>query len=101
MKFRKSNAVAIAVVAVAFTGLANAQTATPQAAHKTHATPASKPSGSDAAAQVETWTRKQWDSAQKEWAKDKTKWSDCQKQSGDKHLDGRKSWSFLYTCMTN
>ena len=39
--------------------------------------------------------------AQKEWAKDQTKWSDCQKQSGKKHLDGRKSWSFLYSCMTS
>jgi hypothetical protein len=50
--------------------------------------------------QVETWTKKQYDAARKEWAKDKTKWTDCRKQSKDQKLTGRKSWSFLYTCMT-
>ena len=52
------------------------------------------------AAKVETWTRKQWDAAKKEWAKDKAKWADCRKQSGEQKLKGRKSWSFLYKCMT-
>ena len=51
--------------------------------------------------QVETWTQKQWDAAKKDWAKDKAKWAACQKQSKDQKLQGRKSWSFLYTCMTN
>lgn len=59
---------------------------------------AAKPS---TAAQVENWTTKQWDAAKKEWAKDKTKWADCRKQSSKQKLDGRKSWSFLYNCMTN
>lgn len=57
----------------------------------------SKPS---TATQVETWTRKQWEAAKKEWAKDKTKWADCRKQSSKQKLAGRKSWSFLYKCMT-
>ena len=101
MKFGKSHIVAAAVAVVAFAGIAHAQTATSQGAtHKTKAAPASTPAGSASAAEVETWTRKQWDAAQKEWAKDKTKWSDCRKQSGKEHLDGRKSWSFLYSCMT-
>ncbi len=52
------------------------------------------------ATQVETWTKKQWDAAKKDWAKDKAKWADCQKQSSKQKLKGRKSWSFLYTCMT-
>ena len=96
MKIRKIHIVAAAVAVVAFAGIANAQTATSHAAtHETKTAPAST------AADVETWTRKQWDAAQKEWAKDQTKWSDCQKQSGKKHLDGRKSWSFLYSCMTS
>lgn len=91
-----------AIALAGFAGFANAETATPPAATaKTQPAPASTSSGSAASARVETWTKKQWDSAQKEWAKDKTKWSGCQKQSGDKHLDGRKSWSFLYTCMTS
>ena len=75
--------------------------ATPPA--KTPAPAASAPtsSNSSAVAQVETWTTKQWDAAKKEWAKDKTKWADCQKQSGQQKLEGRKSWSFLYRCMTS
>jgi hypothetical protein len=48
---------------------------------------------------VEKWTTKQWNAAKMEWAKDKTKWADCQHQSTDQKLTGRKSWSFLYTCM--
>jgi len=53
------------------------------------------------ATQVEKWTTKQWAAAQKEWAKDKKKWADCRKQSKDQKLEGRKSWSFLYKCMTS
>ncbi|MBI2716381.1 MAG: hypothetical protein HYX37_18320 [Rhizobiales bacterium] len=52
------------------------------------------------AAQVETWTTKQWEAAKKKWVKDKTKWSNCQTQSSRQKLEGRKNWSFLYTCMT-
>jgi hypothetical protein len=85
------------IVSAGLAGVADAETA---AARKAHAAPAAASSGSAASARVETWTKKQWDSAQKEWAKDKAKWSGCQKQSGEHHLDGRKSWSFLYTCMT-
>jgi hypothetical protein len=97
----KAQIVFVSILAVAgVAGIANAQTTTTQSAPpKTQAAAAS--SGSTTSADVETWTKKQWNSAQKKWAKDKTKWSDCQKQSGDKHLDGRKSWSFLYTCMTS
>lgn len=50
--------------------------------------------------QVETWTKKQWDAAKKEWAKDKEKWASCRKQSNKQKLEGRKSWTFLYQCMT-
>jgi hypothetical protein len=48
---------------------------------------------------VENWTTNQWNAAKTEWARDKTKWADCQQQSTDQKLIGRKSWSFLYTCM--
>jgi hypothetical protein len=90
---RKHLIMLVSIFAVA--GAANAQTPA-----KTQTAPASA-SASAASSRVETWTRKQWDSAQKEWAKDKAKWSDCQKRSGEKHLDGRKSWSSLYTCMAS
>ncbi len=58
----------------------------------------SKPS---IATQVETWTSAQWEAAKEEWAKDKAKWADCQEQSSKQKLEGRKTWSFLYTCMTS
>jgi len=53
------------------------------------------------ATQVEKWTTKQWEAAKKEWSKDKKKWADCRNQSRDQKLEGRKSWSFLYKCMTS
>jgi hypothetical protein len=53
------------------------------------------------ATQVETWTEAQWEAAKNEWAKDTAKWADCQKQSSTQKLEGRKSWPFLYKCMTN
>jgi hypothetical protein len=69
---------------------------------KTPAPVAAAPMSSNpsAATQIETWTTKQWDAAKHEWAKDKTKWADCEKQSDKQRLEGRKSWSFLYKCMT-
>ena len=60
------------------------------------AKPAAEPS---TMTKVETWTNKQWSDAKTTWAKDKTKWANCQHQSADQKLSGRKSWSFLYTCM--
>ena len=49
---------------------------------------------------VSKWTRKQWNAAKAKWSQEKTKWAGCQKQASDKKLAGRKSWSFLYSCMT-
>jgi hypothetical protein len=48
---------------------------------------------------VEHWTTKQWNAAKSDWARDKSKWADCQQLSTDRGLAGKKSWSFLYTCM--
>lgn len=63
---------------------------------QTPVTPTAQPS---AATNVENWTTKQWNAAKTKWSKEKTKWADCQQQSTDQKLTGRKSWSFLYTCM--
>jgi len=49
--------------------------------------------------EVKTWTLKKWNQARAEFAKDKAKWASCRKQSADKKLKGRASWSFLYDCM--
>jgi hypothetical protein len=74
--------------------------ATPPAKNPAPAAAAPMSSNPSAATQVQTWTTKQWDAAKLKWAKDKTKWANCEKQSDKQKLEGRKSWSFLYTCMT-
>jgi hypothetical protein len=55
---------------------------------------------STAGEDLSNWTRKQWAAAKAKWAKEKVKWADCQLQGSKKKLSGRKSWSFLYDCMT-
>jgi hypothetical protein len=49
---------------------------------------------------VSKLTQKQWDAAKAKWSEEKAKWGDCQKQSTKAKLSGRKSWQFLYDCMT-
>jgi len=93
---RAALAAAVVFAGITASGIAYAQApASPPAT--TVAPASSKPS---ATTRVETWTKKQWNAAQKEWAKDKAKWADCRKQSKAQKLSGKKSWSFLYQCMT-
>ena len=49
---------------------------------------------------VSKWTQKQWNAAKAKWSEEKTKWNACQGQAKTKNLSGRKSWQFLYDCMT-
>ena len=49
---------------------------------------------------VSKWTQKQWNAAKAKWMKEKDKWESCGKQATKEKLSGRKSWSFIYTCMT-
>jgi uncharacterized protein YpmB len=49
---------------------------------------------------ISNWTKKQWYAAKAKWVKQKAKWADCQAQAIEKKLSGRKSWPFLYSCMT-
>jgi len=89
---------AVVVAAGLSCGAAEAQTPPmPRPSPSASATAQSKPSTAE---QVETWTDKQWVTAKKKWATDKAKWADCRKQSSKQKLEGRKSWSFFYTCMT-
>jgi hypothetical protein len=91
---------AIALAAIMSSSAAIAQTsASPPAAKTAPAATASDSSKPSTAAQVEKWTTKQWEAAKTEWAKDKVKWADCRKQSSKQKLEGRKNWSFLFTCM--
>jgi len=94
-------AASVVLVGAVASGAAFAQApATPPAKAPAPAAAAPISSNPSVAAQVEAWTMKQWDAAKQEWAKDKTKWANCEKQSDNQKLEGRKSWSFLYTCMT-
>ena len=49
---------------------------------------------------ISNWTKKQWYAAKAKWIREKAKWADCQKQATAEKLSGRKSWPFLYECMT-
>jgi hypothetical protein len=89
MCFIRSALAAIAVFGIiVVSGLASAQTTAPA------------PTTSSKSDDVSKWTIKHWKRAEAEWAKQKEKWADCQKQSKDQKLAGHKSWSFLASCMT-
>jgi hypothetical protein len=88
MSFVRSVFVAAVVLGAVTSGVALAQTTTP---------PSSTSSKVD---DVSKLTSKQWDRAKAKWVEEKEKWADCQKQSTDQNLTGRKSWSFLASCMT-
>jgi hypothetical protein len=88
-----------ALTAVALcTGMALAQTPPATPATPPAATAPAQPSGTTE--DVKKWSLKQWNKATKEWAKDKAKWADCRAQAKTQKLSGRKSWSFLYSCMS-
>ena len=80
--------------AIATTG-AQAQTPKPKPA------PAEKsePTLSQTTDDVKTWTRKKWNAAKAEYAKNTAKWADCRKKADARKLAGRANWSFLYDCM--
>jgi hypothetical protein len=88
MLFIRSALVAVAILGVVTSGVALAQTTTPSS------------STSSKVDDVSKWTTKQWNRAKAKWVKEKEKWTDCQKQSNDQKLIGRKSWSFIASCMT-
>ncbi len=88
MSFARTMLAAVAILGLVTSGVALAQTTTPSS------------STSSKIDDVSKWTTKQWNQAKAKWAKEKEKWADCQKQSKDQKLTGRKSWSFLASCMT-
>src|SRR5271169_3989263 len=50
---------------------------------------------------VSKWTKQQRYAAKAKWTKEKEKWTGCEKQAVEQKLSGRKSWPFLYHCMTS
>jgi hypothetical protein len=89
MSFVRTTLVTAAMLGAIAPGAALAQTAEPS------------PSTASKADDVSRWTEEQWNRAKTQWAKEKDKWADCQKQAQDQNLTGRKSWSFLASCMTS
>jgi hypothetical protein len=87
-----------AVLATGLTfGVALAQSTAPASSSAVPSRTASEPS---AATKVGDWTEKQWKVAKHKWSQDTAKWNACNQASKDQNLSGRKSWSFLYDCMT-
>ncbi len=99
MKHLRAFLAAVTLAGVIAAPLAFAETSAPA---KNAAPPSStsKPTDASAASQVENWTKKEWSKAVKEWSSDKVKWAGCKAKSNAQKLSGRKSWSFLYQCMT-
>lgn len=95
MSVIRSASAALAILGLVWSGAALAQT--PASSDST----ASKPSPTSSAVDnVSKWSSKEWNKAKAKWAKEKDKWADCEKQSKEQKLSGRKSWSFLASCMT-
>jgi hypothetical protein len=88
MCFVRSTFAAVSIVVIATSGAAVAQPRVPSA------------ETSSTVDDVSKWTTKHWNQAKAKWAKEKVKWSDCEKEAKDQKLTGRKSWSFIYDCMT-
>ena len=90
----RTHVLSLVIFAYFATGAALAQNQTQPQSTKPPATSTTKMED------VSKWTQKQWDAAKAKWSEEKAKWGDCQKQSTKAKLSGRKSWQFLYDCMT-
>jgi hypothetical protein len=97
MSFVRSALLSAAVVGLVMSGEGLAQTPAPDSSKDSSI----KEKVESKADDVAKWTSKEWNKAKAKWAKEKEKWADCQKQSKDQGLSGRKSWSFLASCMTS
>jgi hypothetical protein len=96
-----SRTILMPLVAVALLGAGAAQAQT-----QTQTSPSSAPTASVSAQASQTmtdvskWTRKQWHAAKAKWVEEKDTWNGCQTRAIAQNLSGRKSWQFLYDCMT-
>ena len=88
------------IATVLMIGFVTAQAVQAQTTAPNTSTPPPSSTTSTAVENVSKWTTKHWNAVKAHWAKQKEKWADCQQQSNAQKLSGRKSWSFLATCMT-
>jgi hypothetical protein len=93
MSFVRSALIAVAIAGIVMSGEGLAQTPAPE-----QSTSSKIKSKAD---DIAKWSVKEWNQAKAKWAKEKEKWAGCRKQSKDQGLAGRKSWSFLASCMTS
>jgi hypothetical protein len=94
MRRVRTIALSLAVIGV----LAAASTAAPVHA-ESHRPAAHRSAGT--VDDVKAWTRKRWSEMKAKWSQEKAKWAACQKRSHAQKLRGRKSWSFMGSCMTS
>jgi hypothetical protein len=95
--------ISLVVASFLSTGIAMAQAPTtppPKPAQTAPVTPSASVTASATMDDVSKWTRKQWNAAKAKWVQEKDKWNGCTKQATAQKLAGRKSWQFLYDCMT-
>lgn len=101
---RCSHMILVALTAVAVLGAAPDLAAAQSPSSQTSANSASgstlSAQASQTAADVSKWSRKQWNAAKAKWAQEKDAWNSCQTKATAQNLAGRKSWQFLYDCMT-
>jgi Asp-tRNA(Asn)/Glu-tRNA(Gln) amidotransferase A subunit family amidase len=50
---------------------------------------------------VKNISKREWNRMKVGWSKEKEKWSRCNKEAKDQRLKGRKSWSYVASCMTS
>jgi hypothetical protein len=96
-RFIRSALAAIAILGIATSSVALAQTAPRQDPGRLNVFQSTERALDD----ISKWTTKEWNQAKAKWAAEKAKWADCRKRSKDQKRVGRKSWSFLASCMTS
>jgi Rieske Fe-S protein len=89
----------MALAAALGTGAATAQAQNAPSKDTSKAASASA-QASQTMADVSKWTRGQWHAAKVKWQEEKDSWNSCQNEAKTQNLSGRKSWQFLYDCMT-
>ena len=58
-------------------------------------------SGQSTTEKVKNITKREWNRMKVGWAKEKEKWTRCNREAKDQRLTGRKNWSYVASCMTS
>jgi hypothetical protein len=88
-----------AATSMAQTSMAQTQSTSPKGTSAPKDTSASA-QASQTMTDVSKWTRRQWHAAKVKWQEERNSWNSCETEAKTQNLAGRKSWQFLYDCMT-